>query len=191
MAARFFVLILGGLTVSFPSAWATDSVESGAPLGAHDVATVATASLGAIPEEICPQTTIKPTISPRVSHRNRKRLTAGFRIAVERIREVPECREMFTELGADAVNTVSGVRYYPIGGHELNPNVCNGSSVHTLVGGGPVWVCRKFSRLSDSHAAMVIIHEALHHAGLTEQPHDANGMTSGAINDMVVKRCGL
>jgi len=60
-----------------------------------------------------------------------------------------------------------------------------------MVGGGPVRVCRDFSRLSDSQAAMVIIHEALHHAGLTEYPQDPNGMTSNQINGMVAEQCGL
>jgi len=38
---------------------------------------------------------------------------------------------------------------------------------------------------------MVIIHEALHHAGLTEYPQDPNGMTSNQINGMVAEQCGL
>lgn len=98
---------------------------------------------------------------------------------------------MFTDLGADALTTLGKVYFHPIGLHELKTNVCNGAAVYTFVGGGPVWVCRKFSRMSDSQAAVIIIHEALHRAGLTEQPHDASGMTSGAINDMVSKWCGL
>ena len=98
---------------------------------------------------------------------------------------------MFTELGVDASATLGRMYFSPIGWHELKPNVCNGSAVYTLVGGGPVWVCQKFSRLADSQAAMLIIHEALHLAGLNEQPHDANAMTSAAINGMVLKRCGF
>jgi hypothetical protein len=74
-----------------------------------------------------------------VSNRNREQLTVAFRVAVEWIQKVPEYREIFTVLGSNAINMVSGIRYYPIGGHELKPNVCNGSAVHTLVGGGPVW----------------------------------------------------
>jgi hypothetical protein len=70
--------------------------------------------------------------------------------------------------------------------------LCKGSVAYTFVGGGaPIWLCREFSRLTDKGAAMIIIHEALHHAGLTEWPKDPKGMRSGRINRMVTKRCGL
>jgi hypothetical protein len=38
---------------------------------------------------------------------------------------------------------------------------------------------------------MVIVHEALHHAGLNEYPKDPDAMTSKQINGMVMKHCGL
>ena len=58
------------------------------------------------------------------------------------------------------------VVFLPIGKAQAQAGVCRGTSAYTLFGGGPIWVCRDFSRLSDTQAAMVIIHEALHHAGL-------------------------
>jgi len=39
--------------------------------------------------------------------------------------------------------------------------------------------------------SMFVIHEALHHAGLTEKPQDRRGMTSLAINSMVGRSCGF
>jgi hypothetical protein len=44
--------------------------------------------------------------------------------------------------------------------------------------------------LDTDKAALVLLHEALHFAGLTEQPHDPRAMTSSEINDMVKDRCG-
>jgi hypothetical protein len=126
-----------------------------------------------------------------MSSKNREKLLAAFEIASERVREVPECRELFTELGADATSTLDRISVYPIGRHEANPNVCRSSIAYTFVGGGPTWICRKYWRLSDKKAAMVVIHEALHHAGLTERPRDPDGMTAAAINQMVSERCGL
>ena len=35
-----------------------------------------------------------------------------------------------------------------------------------------------------------LIHEALHHAGLTEQPMDPDGLTAREIDDMVGAACG-
>jgi hypothetical protein len=50
---------------------------------------------------------------------------------------------------------------------------------------------KRLRELFDEQAAMVIIHEALHHAGLSEYPQDPDGMTSRAINGMVMEQCGL
>ena len=61
----------------------------------------------------------------------------------------------------------------------------------TYVGDAPTWICRRVTSYSDEQAALVVIHEALHHAGLTEKPHDRNAMSSGAINKMVGKSCNL
>jgi hypothetical protein len=133
----------------------------------------------------------KPTISSKVSVKNRRKILGAFDVALERVQVVPECRELFTELDADGVNALDMVVFLPIGRAEARGNVCKGTSAATLVGGGPIWVCRDFSRLSDIQAAMVIIHEALHHAGLGEYPQDPDGMTSVVINQMVMKECDL
>lgn len=174
MATRSLVLGVFVISAVVSSAGATDP--------AAVVSVVAYESPGSL---------IEPRFSPRISPRDRERISVSFRIALDRVLEVPECGAMFTELGAEASATLGRMYFHPIGWHELKPDVCNGSAVYTLVGGGPIWVCRRFSRLSDSQAAMLIIHEALHLAGLTERPRDANGMTSAAINGMVSKRCGF
>ena len=45
------------------------------------------------------------------------------------------------------------------------------------------------SRLSDERAAMLVVHEALHHAGLSEKPLNRRCMTSLEINTLVGKKC--
>jgi hypothetical protein len=37
---------------------------------------------------------------------------------------------------------------------------------------------------------MTLIHEALHHAGLTEKPMDPGGMSAREIDGMVNRACG-
>lgn len=133
----------------------------------------------------------RPTISTTVSAKNRRKISDAFELALDRINEVPECRELFATLGADGTESLGRVIFLPIGRAQARGDVCRGKSAYTMVGGGPVRVCREFSRLSDTQAAMVIIHEALHHAGLTEYPQDPNGMTSNAINGIVAESCGL
>jgi hypothetical protein len=53
------------------------------------------------------------------------------------------------------------------------------------------YVCRGYASLSNDFAAMLLVHEALHHAGLTEYPHDRKAMRSHEINVMVSEACGF
>ncbi len=183
MAARLVVLCVCASTVMISSAWATDTVDSVANLSARE-ATAAPADTG-------PRASLEPRINAEMSAKNRDQLVVGFQVAVEKVREVQGCSELFTGLGADGIDTLGKVYFFPIGYHEAKANVCHGSIAYTLVGGGPTWVCRDFWRLTDREAAMIIIHEALHHAGLPERPRDPDAMTSTAINKMVAKNCGL
>ena len=190
-AARSVVLCFGALALTIPSAWASDAVESVAPMNAQEAVAVANAAIGVAPGNGGPHPASEPRINAKMSRKNRDQLIIAFQVAFERVREVPECQELFTELGADGTDTLGRVSVFPIGRHEAGANVCRGSVAYTYVGGGPTWICRKYWRLTDKQAAMIIIHEALHHAGLTERPRDANGMTAAAINRMIAKRCGL
>jgi hypothetical protein len=183
MAARFVVLCVGVFALMTSSSWATDAVDSVATLNASEAT--------AAPENSGPQPSFEPKISAEMSTKNRDQLVVGFQVALEKVREVPECSELFTGLGADGIDTLGKVYFFPIGYHEAKANVCHGSIAYTLVGGGPTWVCRDFWRLTDREAAMIIIHEALHHAGLPERPGDPDAMTSAGINRMVIKNCGL
>jgi hypothetical protein len=137
------------------------------------------------------ETVCRPTISTKMMAKNRHKISDAFELALDRVREVPECRGLFEGLGADWKESLGRIVFLPIGRAQGRGDVCRGKSAYTMVGGGPVRVCREFSRLSDTQAAMVIIHEALHHAGLTEYPLDPDGMTSNAINGMVAESCGL
>ena len=61
----------------------------------------------------------------------------------------------------------------------------------TEVGGSAVVVCPSFSHLSDSEAAIILIHEALHFAGQTEYPSDPAAPNALAITERVMKGCQL
>jgi hypothetical protein len=186
MAARSVVLCVVAVVLTVSSSWASDAIDAVSPAAGVDSAT---------PREVVadsnPLAHFEPRIDVRMSDNNRERLVTSFQIAVDRVQEVPECRELFTELGADGIDTISKIYFTPIGKREARANICDGSVAYTFVGGGPTWLCRKFSRLSEKQAAMIIIHEALHHAGLTERPRNPDGMTAAGINRMVSKRCGL
>jgi hypothetical protein len=187
MVARLVVLCGCALMVTSPCGWASEGndVASSAQLAeAMDGFGEIAVSAGNAPS-------FEPRISPEITGENRGRLMAAFQLALERVNEVPECRELFDELGAVAIDTLGHFFFFPIGKLEARANVCRTSVAYTYVGGGPTWLCRKYWRLTEKDAAKIIIHEALHHAGLTERPKDPGGMTSAGINRMVSKRCGL
>lgn len=134
---------------------------------------------------------IEPWISNRMPHKARAKLEAAFDLALQRLREVPECAELFRRLGADGVEMLRTALYFPIGSPTKEVEMCGTADAFTYVGDAPTFLCRKFYRLTDERAAMVVVHEALHHAGLTEWPSDPEGMKSIAINQMVSEGCGF
>jgi hypothetical protein len=133
---------------------------------------------------------VAPRINVRVPKSVRAKIESGFELAVDKIRNEPQCNALFAELGTDGIAMLSTTLYYKA---DLNmeKRVCHRAYGFTLVGGAPTWLCRQFSRLSDRRAAAVLLHEALHHAGLDEWPHDPDGLTPAAIDQMVEGACGF
>jgi hypothetical protein len=131
-----------------------------------------------------------PRISPRLSDSIATRIRSSFELAVDRLEEHAECRDLFSEIGSDGIEALSTTLYYPAA-LKLERDLCRRAEGYTVVGGAPTWLCRRFSKLSDQRAAMVLIHEALHHAGLNEQPSDPSAPSSREINDMVSEACRL
>jgi hypothetical protein len=131
--------------------------------------------------------------SPRTamfsSDRATEKLCAAFDLAIVRVQEIPRCRGLFTELGTDGVEMLSSTLYIPA--HPFDEqSLCQTAAAFTWVGGVHTRLCRRFSSLSVERAAMTLIHEALHHAGLTEQPMDPDGLTAREIDGMVGAACG-
>jgi hypothetical protein len=92
-------------------------------------------------------------------------------------------------MGADGAQLLALSGYYAAG-PAREASICRRAMATTLVDGGPVHVCRRFDTLSDDEAAVVLLHEALHHAGLRERPQDPDGMEPSAISRMVRSACG-
>ncbi len=119
-----------------------------------------------------------------------RKLDRAFELAIGRVRESPACGALFSELGRDGTIVLLNSRYYPAG--LINEQkVCRRASAYTGVGSPAVRLCRSFGRLSVDRAAAVVIHEALHFAGLPEWPADPQAMTSAGINQLVESSCGL
>ncbi|HSN57495.1 MAG TPA: hypothetical protein VLT32_22690 [Candidatus Sulfomarinibacteraceae bacterium] len=144
---------------------------------------------------------VEPRIYPTMPERLRAKLEAGFELAMARVREVDSCRELFARLGADGLETLATGVYFPVESYRRELEVCGrndapgsrgaGNLAFTFVGGSRTFLCRRFAWVSTEVAATAVIHEALHHAGLTEQPYDRHAMSSTEITDMVEEACGF
>jgi hypothetical protein len=151
----------------------------------------APASTGAVSTTLGTQAVVSaPRINRRVPSRLRSTLEAGFELAVQKVSNEPGCRDLFAQLGANGVEMLSTTLYYQAS-LKMEKAVCSEALAFTVVGGAPTWVCQRFAKLNDRRAASVLLHEALHHAGMDEWPHDPNGLPPAAIDDLVEESCGL
>lgn len=120
----------------------------------------------------------------------RSKLTSAFALAMSRVADTPECAGLFSDLGADAAEMLATSLYFPApAAHRTS--TCRRAVAYTYVGAAPTYLCGGFSSLTDDRAALVLVHEALHHAGLPESPSDPRAMSSVVINEMVRKACGF
>jgi hypothetical protein len=139
---------------------------------------------------IAAATRTRPWVHPTVPSDVAAKLGAAIDLASDRVARFPACADLFSSLGADATRTLESVLYLPAA-PENEAEACRHILAHTFVGDSRTWVCSRITEVSDSQAAMVVIHEALHHAGLSERGRDRRAMTSARINEMVSVRCRL
>jgi len=184
MGSKRWIVGLCVLSLFTATAWAGDAVETvnGSAPAQEAVTTLSTSTV---------VSEIQPWIHGDMPDEMKVRLEAGFDLAVEKIHEVPTCSDLFETFGADPLKTLQTGLYFPINSHRKQKAVCGRAVAYTNVGAAPTFLCREFARLSTERAAMYVIHEALHHAGLTEKPHDQSAMTSREINTMVTTACQL
>jgi hypothetical protein len=176
-------------------AWDVGGGDSGArPTSVAAVAVVAPTSFDL-------EVPIEPWIHHKMAPDVRTKLETGFELAINRVREVETCRELFTRLGEDPIQILETGLYFQVDSYYREIRLCgrdvasNAKQAHTLsytkVGGAPTWICRNFASVSDEMASITVIHEALHHAGLTESPVDKTALSSVEITEMVMSACGF
>ena len=187
MGAKRYTVVFCIFVLSTASVWADDGIETSTATATTVLAAASSSTVSSSTEPV----EIEPWIHGGMPEDMRTRLEAGFEIAVKRVQEVPECRGLFDELEADALETLRTGLYFPINSHRKEKAVCGKAVAFTNVGAAPTFLCRDFARMTDERAAMYVVHEALHHAGLTEKPHDPGALTSRAINTMVTNACKL
>jgi hypothetical protein len=121
-----------------------------------------------------------------------RKLQKAYPLALQQLREKDSCQGLFTELGADGVEMLSTTVYRPaMTNRELEICAERGAVAFTSIGGPHTRLCGEFGRRAPQEAAMILIHEALHHAGMSEWPHDPDALKSTQINSLVIKNCKL
>jgi len=132
----------------------------------------------------------RPAIDGQFDGKTIFTLHAAFHLAQEELRATDSCRALFTRLGADGLAILDGIVYSQNEVVEARRKCGQGIAAFTQVRGNQVRLCPFFATLGTSGGATVLIHEALHSAGLTERPPDPSAMTALEITRMVAKNCG-
>lgn len=135
--------------------------------------------------------TTGPRVSGTLPRFTDSRLREAFPLAVQRVRDVPECQELFIRLGADALEKLTTSVYYPATAHMENRVCRRGVAAFTYVGSPQVRLCRRFASLGPHQAAALLIHEALHWAGLNERPLGKDSLCASDIAGVVSTACDL
>jgi len=130
-------------------------------------------------------------MEPGLSLDSRLKVTQAFGLAVSRVEKNATCRALFTRLGASGADRLVAAIY-----QQAPPEVvarrCRGGAAAAINPGSTLtWICPQFAGLAVQRAAMTLIHEALHSAGLPERPLVAGALSSAEINNLVCADCGL
>ena len=120
----------------------------------------------------------------------RSTLREGWALARERLRTSASCRALFEELGADGLRALDASVYAAAEARFEGTFCARRASAFTTVGGPVTRLCRSFRRLAPPVAAGVVVHEALHAAGLGESPSTPGALSPAEIDDRVAAACG-
>ncbi len=123
----------------------------------------------------------------------RQQLKRALLLAVQGLGERPDCGELFAALGADGREKLQATIYSgPISSAESELCRRRHAAALTTVRGRRTIICSPtFGELRLGRAAVVLLHEALHHAGLTESPADPGAQSAREIDRMVAVACGF
>jgi YD repeat-containing protein len=119
-----------------------------------------------------------------------QKVDAGKSLALDRVCNTAACAQLFGNLGGTGNDMINSTTY--LDGQATQP--CSDHpewGAWTSVGGCQVYLCKAFVTTSASGAATLLIHEALHDSGMTENPPDPNALTSAQINALVQMSCDL
>jgi hypothetical protein len=115
----------------------------------------------------------------------------AFWLASDKVATRTSCAGLFAGLSASGVATLTGSEYRAASGASPREHCGDGVAAYTVVGSRRVTLCPEFATLSTTQEARILIHEALHSAGLGEWPAYPHALMSEEINRMVAGKCGV
>ncbi len=131
-----------------------------------------------------------PTVKGNLLVPVRRQLALAFGLALESLRTIPACSALFGNFGKDGAELLASVEF-DAATFELFGDTCSrgGVAAFTEVRGRKIRLCPGFGLLTVQGAAVILIHEALHVAGLSERHVDPHGLAPQQINHMVAVSC--
>ena len=115
-------------------------------------------------------------------------VSVGFQLAFRKVRE-PQCNALFARLDFNGPIALA-LTSYSAPRHPAEQALCDrGVHAVTRAGQREVRICSSLRGLTREGVAAILIHEALHTAGLGEYPEDPRGLTSAEITRAVLKAC--
>jgi len=118
-------------------------------------------------------------------------LTRGFRLAMQQVQRRPECAALYESRGANGAVLLATTVYLMPSGRQAPALCLEGVAAYTTLERPVTFLCPAFAGLPRTLAATILLHEALHYAGMSEQPRDPNGLTPYQINALVSSACGF
>jgi hypothetical protein len=122
---------------------------------------------------------------------DRWHLNLAFALALERVQGNGTCSALFDSLRTNPASVLLRTVYEPAQ-TSTDMALCRpGVIAVTEVDGNRTRLCPSIRGLSHQRLATILIHEALHHAGMSEAPFDPQAPTSREITRMVKQSCAL
>ncbi len=118
-------------------------------------------------------------------------LTDGHALALERVRSLPACMRLFEPFAVSGNERLTSTFYSPPRPFQEDNSCDKGALAYTHVGSPVTYLCGSFGTLQPEQAAVVLIHEALHFAGMKEAPSSPNALASQEISKQVLRACGF
>jgi hypothetical protein len=126
------------------------------------------------------------SLSPRQS----QQLRSALALAIEQV-DRSSCKTLFQVLGQDGTLLLQNASF-TVPDPESQRRVCNQNLavLFTTVGGRKITVCQNsLAELARSELATLLIHEALHMAGVAENPPVHGAPTSAGLTRLVKRSC--